>query len=161
MNPFRSAPALGLVTALLLAQPAAFALQRGTTPAGGAYVSGGISESEQAMLRAERSTHTFWLITAAKGSGAYLADVLVRITDARNGQPVLEHRLDGPFLMVDLPPGRYRVEATVPKNRRGVPETQRTTIAVSKGGLQQSVLYFDTGDLTEADLAASEAARKP
>ena len=160
-NPRIALRTCAATASLLLALPTAQALQRGTAPGGAAYVSGGATDSELESMRAERTTHSFWLVTAAKGSGAHLADVGVRIVDTRSGQAVLEHRMDGPWLMVGLSAGRYTVEATVPKNRRGMPETQRTTVTVDRSGIKQSVLYFDTGDVTEADLAASEAARKP
>ena len=51
-----------------------------------------------------------WVITAAKKSGAYLADVQVKVTDSQQ-RVVFEAPLDGPWLMIDLPLGRYVVEA--------------------------------------------------
>ncbi len=162
VTPSHRKPLAGLVfAAALLALTPATAELRNTTDSGLAYVSGGVSQQELQALRSERSQYSFWLTTAAKGSGAHLADVMVRITDSRSGRVVLEHKMAGPYLMVDLPDGRYTVEATVPQSRSGGPETKRTTVSINGNGLRQSVMYFDTGDLTEADLLAGRAAARP
>jgi len=50
-------------------------------------------------------------ITVTAKSGAYLADSHIKIQDAR-GQMILDTQLDSPYLLVDLAPGRYNVEAT-------------------------------------------------
>ncbi|MCY7314437.1 MAG: hypothetical protein LH480_02100 [Rubrivivax sp.] len=150
-----------LVLASASALTPALAQQRGKADSGAAYVSGGVSVEEQDALRAEKSQYSFWLTTAAKGSGAYLADVMVRITDSRSGRVVLEHQMAGPFLMVALPDGNYSVEATVAQSRRGGPETQRTTVAISGKALRQSTMAFDTGDVTEPNPAGGRAAPRP
>ena len=147
-----------LALALPLALPVAAEPVRGTANSGVAFVSGGASDEELASLRTERGQYSFWLTTAARGSGAYLADVVVRITNA-SGKAVLEHTMAGPWLYAALPAGRYTVAATVAQGRGGVPETQRMTAQIgSRGGLQQATLYFDTGDQTEADRTANPQA---
>ena len=144
--------------ALALALPVAAEPLRGTAAGGVAFVSGGASDEELAALRTERRLYSFWLTTAARGSGAYLADVQVRISDS-NGHAVLDHTMAGPWLSAALPAGRYSVVATVPKGRGGLPETQRTTTQIgSTSALHQAVLYFDTGDQTEADRTANPQA---
>ena len=132
--------------ALVLVLPLAGATQRGTSPGGLAYVSGGANDEELAALRADRQGYSFELTTAARGSGAFLADVTVRITEAGSGKLVLEHTMDGPLLFVALPAGRYAVEATLPVGRGGRPETQRTTASIGAADHHRAVLYFDTGD---------------
>lgn len=87
-------------------------------------------------MQAQRDRYSLWVITAAKGSGAYLADVNVRITDAGKKQ-VLEHAMAGPWLLVDLPPGRYEVEASF----RGERHSRATRIEA--GDRHQIVFYFD------------------
>jgi hypothetical protein len=51
------------------------------------------------------------VITAAQGSGAFLAGVRLLVLDA-HGAKVLETTLDGPWLMGRLDPGRYELQAT-------------------------------------------------
>lgn len=46
----------------------------------------------------------------AGADGSFLGDVAVKIADA-SGAEVFGTRCYGPWLLVDLPPGRYRVEA--------------------------------------------------
>jgi hypothetical protein len=42
----------------------------------------------------------------------YVSDADVKIVDAK-GVAVLQTKADGPFMLVKLPPGSYRVEATL------------------------------------------------
>jgi hypothetical protein len=146
-------PSRSLLTPLLFAialasAPAAvLAMQNGTTDAGIAYVSGGASDERLALMRADRLDYSFWLSTAALGSGAYLAEVQVKITEAAGGKEVLSHKMDGPWLFVSLPTGRYVVEATHPNGHGGRPETHRTTVSIAAGDHRKEMMYFDTGDL--------------
>ena len=137
---------LGGLVGLAVFAAALQAVERGVTQAGIAYVSGGIAESEEDDLVAQRKNYSFWLTTASKGSGGFLADVRVRILDERTGRPVLEHTLDWPWLFAKLPPGRYRVEATYREFADSREQTQRRTTTVQNGSLRQMMLYFDTGD---------------
>ncbi len=147
--------------ALALALPLASAVQRGTSEGGVAFVSGGATDEELNLLRSDRKSYTFWLATAALGSGAHLADVKVRITEAVSGRLVVEHKMDGPWLFAALPAGRYAVEATIASGRGGRAETQRMSTTIGHGQIHQSTLYFDTGDQTEADVAAGKPAPAP
>jgi hypothetical protein len=160
-NPSNTPLHLAVALAMALALPLAEATQRGTSPAGMAYASGGASDSERAALNADRQGFSFWLTTAVLGSGAYLADVKVRITEAGSAKLVLEHTMDGPWLFVALPAGRYVVEATCADGRGGRPETQRTTFTISAGDHHQSVLYFDTGDKAGEASPDTKAASAP
>jgi hypothetical protein len=125
---------------------AAQAIDRGTSGAGVVYVSGGTSHEELEALRAERLKYSFWLTTAARGSGAHLAGVKVRITEADGGRRVLDHTLDGPWLFAALPLGRFEVEAILLDERTGRLEIQRGTTHIHPGDLHQMLLYFSTGD---------------
>jgi len=136
------------VVALTLAAwfPAVVAVERGITPGGVAYASGGVSHSELQELHARRQDFSFWLTTAALKTGAHLADVQVRITPLRGQEPVLEHEMAGPWLFAALPPGRYRVEASYrPESARPL-QVRRGVTAIHLGDHHQMVLYFDTGD---------------
>lgn len=129
----------------LLAQPAA-ATDRGTSTAGVEYTSGGASHEEQEALHAQRLNYSFWLTTAVRRSGAYLAGVRVRIREAGSNRLMLEHVLDGPWLFAALPQGRYEVEAIVQVERVGRIEVQRGTTTIHAGDHHQMLLYFTTPD---------------
>lgn len=96
--------------ALLLAGPAA-SISDGKTAQGESYVTGGIGASELDDLEKRRHGFSLRVLTAAKGSGAYLADAVIRIIDGA-GKTVLDTTADGPWLYVKLNPGDYKVTAT-------------------------------------------------
>jgi hypothetical protein len=133
----RFAPVLAaLALASAVFAPVAMAMTTGQTARGGPFVSGGIGESEIVALDAQRDRYSLWVITAAKVSGAYLADVRVRITDEKKAV-VLEHTMAGPWMLVDLPLGRFSVEASY----GGQSFTRATTIHA--GDRHQMVFHFD------------------
>lgn len=125
-----------LMAGLAAAAPAAHALVEGRTAQGRAFVTGGIGEGEREALAPLRDDVSLRLTVAAKGSGAYLAGTRVRITD-RRGATVLDTALDGPWLLVELEGGDYRVAAT----HRGQTIERRTTVAA--GAPRGMVIYFD------------------
>ena len=135
-----------VAAALLLAAAPALALQRGTSPTGVAYVSGGVGDDEQALLHGQRRDYSFWLTTAVRRSGAHLAGVQVRIREADSGRLLLEHRMDGPWLFAHLPVGRYEVEATLQNLALGRIEVQRGSTTIHPGDHHQMLLYFETGE---------------
>lgn len=138
--------AAGLVFAL--AGPAA-ALRVGTTAQGIGWQAGGVTVEERSTMQLTASSYTLWVVTAAAKSGAFLADVQITIRD-EGGTAVFDHRVGGPWLYVDLPPGRYTVQA-----RLGGVEQQRST-TVRRGDHHQMVFRFETGD--EVGGAAAPAA---
>lgn len=145
----RAHAVIALTLALWL--PGAQAVEAGVSPAGVAYTSGGVGEEELAALHAGRRDFSFWLTTAALGSGAYLADVQVRITQQTGGAPVLEHTMAGPWLFAALPPGRYRVEAAARAAPDKPLQVRRGQTTIHRGDRHQMVLYFDTGDERGSD----------
>ncbi len=74
------------------------------------YVCGGIGSDESTAMRAAMKSHPLALLFS-RPDGAYLADVDVAIT-ASSGAPQLRLRASGPICLIDVPPGRYSVEAT-------------------------------------------------
>ncbi|MBO9516218.1 MAG: carboxypeptidase regulatory-like domain-containing protein [Variovorax sp.] len=82
------------------------------------YVCGGVGAEESNAMRAAMKDHPLSLLFA-RASGAYLADVDVTVKDAQGGT-ALAMRADGPVCLVDLPAGRYTVEAA----SEGVSKTQ-------------------------------------
>jgi len=77
------------------------------------YVSGGIGADEAAAMKAMASHYALELDFIARqrnGNGVYLAENKVMIRDHEGGI-VLDTVADGPFLLTNLPPGQYTVEA--------------------------------------------------
>lgn len=124
-----------LIAGALAASAGAYATTQGNSPQGYAWLEGGVGTDENAALDAERSRYSLSIVTAERGTGAYLADVDVRISDAR-GTLVLAHRLQAPRLMIALPPGKYTVQAAF----RG--QVQRQEASVGSGAQHQSVFAF-------------------
>jgi hypothetical protein len=88
----------------------------------GRYVCGGVGADESQALRAAMKDHPLSMLFARAG-GAYLADVEVRVKDAQ-GATALAIRTEGPVCLVDLPPGRYTIEAV----SDGVAKNQAVTL---------------------------------
>jgi hypothetical protein len=128
-----------LALALTASSAAALAIQAGKTPQGAAYISGGVSYEELRALHEKRDAYSLWVVTAVSKSGAHLANVLVTVRDSANNV-VFNRRLDGPWLFIDLPLGRYQVEAAM----NGTAQQRTTTIHA--GDHHQVFFYFDTGD---------------
>jgi hypothetical protein len=125
MRPIRSlivATVALLAAAPVLCQPTPGAVADGeaaSLPAprsqgGVAFVTGGIGEAEDQAFRAALPRYALALQFAARsGEGAgdqHLSDVDVRIVDGSKRE-ILRTIAEGPWLLVDLPPGRYVVTA--------------------------------------------------
>jgi len=113
------------------------ALTQERTPGGLDFVVGGIGAEEVAAIESllASSPYSLALRTAAHGSGAYLADVDVTIEDGA-GRQVFQRRLDGPYLLIDLPPGRYVIVGV----REG--QVQRISLDLPRQGRRSLVMYF-------------------
>lgn len=129
---------VGVVLGLTLAS-VAFAATRGSSAQGRPFVSGGVSFEELQALHTRRDDYSFWVVTAAKRSGAHLADVQLKIVDS-DKRTVFEGLLDGPWLFIDLSLGRYSVEATFDG------QTQRKVATIHPGDHHQAFFYFDVPD---------------
>ena len=77
---------------------------------GAPYVTGGIGIAERERLSAMANDFSLKARFAVQ-AGNYLADIQVTIEDAQ-GNKVIETMADGPWLLVDLDPGSYKVIAT-------------------------------------------------
>lgn len=116
--------------------------------------SGGVSVEAFAELRSQASAYSLELVLAARGSGAYLADVDVTVRSLPLREVVLEHRTEGPLLLVALPAGRYEVTASFADVLPGARDTWTRVIQVPRTGLARSVIYFETGDQVSAESPA-------
>lgn len=113
------------------AQSAAMPPMRGQGAA--QYVCGGIGSDESTAIRAAMKDHPLSLLFA-RGDGAYLADVAVTIKDA-GGATALAMRASGPVCLIDIPAGRYTIEATV----EGASKRQEVTVG---GGAKTADFRF-------------------
>ena len=102
------------------AQPSAMPAMKGDGPM--RWVCGGIGSDESTAMRGAMKSHPLSLLFARK-DGAYLADVDVRI-HATAGAPALTLRANGPVCLVDIPAGRYNIEATT----EGMTQKQEVTL---------------------------------
>jgi hypothetical protein len=76
------------------------------------YVTGGVGQREQEEIAALANDYDA-LIILSNEAGAYLSGVELAFRDEQ-GKPVLLATTRGPFFLVDLPDGRYKVEARRP-----------------------------------------------
>lgn len=88
------------------------------------YLTGGVGYDESQAIKAASHDYPLALTFAATQGGAYLASVTVRIADAQD-KTVLNATSDGPYLLVKLPAGRYKVSATFD----GKPQTRHVTVS--------------------------------
>lgn len=138
------------LAAAWLAAPARAEVERGTTMDGHAFLEGGIGQDEVRTLEGERGNYALTVITAERRHGEYLSDVHLRIMDAR-GTPVLDRTLTGPLLLVDLPPGRYTLEAAY---RDAV---RRSAVTLHPNEHRRLVIGFDV----PADAVSNLGTRSP
>lgn len=75
-----------------------------------AYISGGVGEEERNGIRLRERDFNFRLLFSER-SGAYLGDVDVTLVNVK-GETVLEVKAAGPFLLAQLPSGRYRIKVS-------------------------------------------------
>ncbi|TGG93466.1 hypothetical protein E4656_10485 [Natronospirillum operosum] len=97
------------------------------------YWSGGVGSEARAEAPTDYNT-TFEFF---ERSGSFLAGVEVRLTDG-NGDVLLETTSTGPWLMVNLDEGAYRIEAT----RESTGEVQRVRFNVASGQQEKYGLRF-------------------
>ncbi|WP_143684804.1 carboxypeptidase regulatory-like domain-containing protein [Variovorax sp. KK3] len=105
------------------------------------YVSGGIGSDEATLMRDSISRWPASLEFSVKDGqrAEYAAKVDVSVIDA-NGQAVLDHvTAKGPFMLMDLAPGRYRVLATLSG------KTLERQIDVKAGGPVRAVFEWPAG----------------
>lgn len=95
---------------------------------------GGVGAASQQMMRQVAPQYGLGM-TFATRSGNYLADVGVVIRD-QQGRQVVSTVSEGPMMLVDLPGGRYAVEATY-QGRELVRQ-----VTVPESGHRQLVMHW-------------------
>jgi hypothetical protein len=99
---------------------------------------GGVGEAEQQQMKAAAAEYSLGL-TFASDTGAFLADVAVRVLDAK-GRVVFDTTVRNPIVLVDLPSGRYSIEATYQGR------TQRSSVTLAQGKSRAMTLRWRDGD---------------
>lgn len=127
------------------------ALVEGRTNEGHRYVTGGIGTEEIEAMRQEAPGFSLQVVTAAR-TGAYLAGTHVRITGPGNNV-ILDTMIEAPWLLVDLPDGRYTVRATHSGS------TVERPLTIAPGKPQRVVLHFAVPVDHEEPMAAPEVTR--
>ena len=102
------------------------------------YVTGGVAADEAEAFKLARSGYPLSIELAQKSGGKneFTADAQVQVSDSA-GNVVLNAKADGPFMLVRLAPGTYRVQATL--NGRTV-EAKPVTVG-TKGGAQAMLVF--------------------
>ena len=104
------------------------------------FVSGGVGIDERDTMRALQADYNLRLLFSVRGTGEYLSNVKISITDSR-GKLFLESVSDGPMLFAKLKPGRYTITADLDGQ-----VIQRT---VTVGGKQKMPLSFTWAEVNE------------
>jgi hypothetical protein len=102
------------------------------------YVTGGVSDEEASTFKAMRGGYplSIELVQKQVGRNEFTADANVKVIDM-SGNVVLDAKADGPFMLVRVPPGQYRVQATL--NGRMV---ESKPVQVGASGSAQAMLAF-------------------
>src|SRR5690606_17158499 len=101
----------------------------------GRYVTGGVGVQERTEMEKLRPEFNLRILTARKKSGEFLADA--RVSISRGSETVLQALMTGPLMLVQLPPGNYRVVVSAEGK-----EMERT-VSLGKGERRELYLYWD------------------
>jgi hypothetical protein len=103
-----------------------------------AFVTGGIGRTEARLFerRMFRYPLAIELLEHAGRAEAFTGAANVTIADA-SGRKVLDARAGGPFMLVDLPSGRYSIVATL-----GHARLRKSTIDIRQGRLARATFEF-------------------
>ena len=121
----------------LAAVSGAFALETGSGAGKMEWACGGAGAEERADMKVLESVANASMLFVTERRGGYLADVNFQVRDS-SGTPVLEGRADGPYCLLRVPAGRYRVEATY----EGVKRTANVVAARAAGKPARTRIAF-------------------
>ncbi|MEI6002863.1 carboxypeptidase regulatory-like domain-containing protein [Paraburkholderia bengalensis] len=98
------------------------------------YVTGGVGVDEAAAMRAMAARYSMRVRFSAS-DGEFVSDVAVRLLSS-DGRLIFTAISDGPYLFAQLPPGRYRLLATL----NGFERSRRVDVP-RRGGITVSVTW--------------------
>jgi hypothetical protein len=141
---------------------------RAETAAGYKLLSGGVTAGDRTAMQAERAGYSLWVSTVAKPSGAYLADVDVQIERigpksagskaASTKTLVLQRQMEGPWLLVALPPGSYEVTGRFRDGAQAPVQTLSQRANIAKKGQREVMLRFNSAADVDSEASAAAAA---
>ena len=99
-------------------------------------VTGGVGVDEREEMLLALPDYNLKVVTAARRSGEYLADVALEVRDATSKR-VFGATLDGPWLLARLPPGGYELRVSF------ADRTQTTKVTVPAQGRRDAYFYWD------------------
>lgn len=124
---FVAAVALGATLAAPLAMAAEPAVElRPQTYNQIAVINGGVSLDEAAMVKQMASRYPLRVVMSGRGGDYYVAD---RMSISRDGRVVAQIPDAGPWLLLDVPPGRYTLTGIF----NGVEMQRQVTVAQGSG----------------------------
>ena len=105
------------------------------------FITGGIGRREAKMFEKRLNAHplAIELLEHAGKAEEFTANAMVRITD-RQDHTVLAARAAGPFMLVDLPPGRYSIRATLASDT-----LNRSTVWINNGRTAHVTFEYPAG----------------
>ncbi len=112
MKTYRSVLAAGIALAFALpafAESDAVTMPPAKSMNGIKYVEGGIGKDEADLMRKEGRSYPLNLMFSAGPRNHFVSDVRVLIKDG--GKTIFEDVAEGPIYLVDLPNGKYSIEA--------------------------------------------------
>ena len=114
------------------------------------YITGGVGEDEAAAFKHAAATYPLEMMFVQKAQprDEFLADVRVSVRD-RSGNSVLETTADGPFLLANLPAGKYMIEAQYRGDRK------HQTVEVRPGTHRRAVFVWAFRDESEEPILSS------
>lgn len=121
-----------------------------------AYVTGGIDLGQSAAFQQARSRYplAIELLQRAGNRNQYTADAQVRVVDAA-GNTAFEARADGPYMLVRMPSGSYRVEATL----NGHTQASRIVKVGGRGSARVALIFPENLDTQPAPQPLRNGAR--
>lgn len=100
------------------------------------YITGGVGEGEAKAILAEQKQWPLLLEFSQleNGKGVWIFGAMIRITDAKQ-QFVFDAQVDGPYMLINLSPGEYLLNASY----NGIAQKRRITI---KADQNQKIAFF-------------------
>jgi hypothetical protein len=104
------------------------------------YLTGGIGQDESSAMKSIEKQWPLSMEFAENhgGHADYVAGVDVVVRDA-SGHTALQATTDGPFMMAQLPPGRYTIEASLGGN------TKRESVTIKRGAPAHATFVWPAG----------------
>jgi hypothetical protein len=102
------------------------------------FISGGVGQAEAELFKKELTKHPLAIELLERGGKAdeFTANAMVKVADL-HGHTVLDAQANGPFMLVDLPPGRYSIQATL-KNHT----LKKSAVVVAHDKMAREIFEF-------------------